>query len=506
MSLEGRTYGWIPSLAADLLLIAVIVFLGLRVLRRLAPEARFTESLAAALPLGGGILTYIVFLASWAGIPVTVTSLVAAGACVLAALLVWRRSPTRRHDDLPSQGLADSDRDRSPAARRLMWAVLAAVALTSALLSVGRSYSPWDSSAIWGAKGYGIALEGTIFAAREWGAHGLAYPLNVPLLISFFKLVSGDGIPGSKLLFPLFFVSTLLGVVTFWRRRGIGDWWIAAGVLFMGSIPDIFRHSTYGYVNIALGAYLSLGTLWAVDGLGDASRGRSVVGGILLGLASWTRVEGLLYALAIATALLVSSVVTRRNVRSSLWVFPPIVILAGLWLLFYRTYGVSGSQAGGAMAAAVDGWLRGDLRLGAVRLLLGVLRRRIFDLETWGLAYPVAAVLVAIRGGRLFHRSVPVGSALALATLAAGLATGIVFYVGSFTSTDFLGWLTRGLTQAMLPVTILLMTLAITLAGSEEDAAGLGSGSGATRAGPAPDGALNSTLSPMSAKGAAAPR
>jgi hypothetical protein len=158
------------------------------------------------------------------------------------------------------------------------------------------------------------------------------------------------------------------------------------------------------------------------------------------------------------------------------------------------------------MAAAVDGWLRGDLRLGAVRLLLGVLRRRIFDLETWGLAYPVAAVLVAIRGGRLFHRSAPVGSALALATLAAGLATGIVFYVGSFTSTDFLGWLTRGLTQAMLPVTILLMTLAITLAGSEEDAAGLGSGSGATRAGPAPDGALNSTLSPMSAKGAAAPR
>jgi len=29
-----------------------------------------------------------------------------------------------------------------------------------------------DAAAIWAAKGYGIALEGTIFAGSSWGAHG----------------------------------------------------------------------------------------------------------------------------------------------------------------------------------------------------------------------------------------------------------------------------------------------------------------------------------------------
>ena len=63
----------------------------------------------------------------------------------------------------------------------------------------------------------------------------------------------------------------------------------------------------------------------------------------------------------------------------------------------------------------------------------------------------------------------------------------------------------RGLTQAMLPTTILLTALAIALTGSEEPAVDLGSAVGATRSEPAPSGARDPKLSPFAVKGSNVP-
>ena len=61
-----------------------------------------------------------------------------------------------------------------------------------------------DSIQIWGAKGYGIAITGSIKDVTDWETNTLAYPLHVPVLVAFFRLLSGDLLPSSKLIFSGF--------------------------------------------------------------------------------------------------------------------------------------------------------------------------------------------------------------------------------------------------------------------------------------------------------------
>jgi hypothetical protein len=312
-----------------------------------------------------------------------------------------------------------------------------------------------------------MALEGTIFAARSWGAHSLSYPLNVPLLISSFQLVDGDILPGSKLLFPLFYASTLLGALGFWRRLRLSNGWLCAGVLLLGTIPEVFRHSTYGYVNIPASAYLVLGTLWGVSGLIEGSRERMTVAGLLLGLGCWTRVEGILYALVISGALAVAWLRLRTAAFPFAWLMAPLVIVGGTWLFFYRSYGVAGTQAGEAMAAAIAGWKAGDLHLHSLRLILGYFRRVLFDTETWGLLFPLSAALLLLHLRRLYDRAFPILMPLGLATLVTGVGTAGLFYVGSYARGDLVGWMTRGFPRAFFPAAILLVILSLATAAIE---------------------------------------
>lgn len=99
------------------------------------------------------------------------------------------------------------------------------------LTSLTRAYSTYDGIANWTLKGYGMALERSIFAGAKWGGHVLSYPQNLPLTIAMFRLADGDILPGSKLLFPLFAFSLFLGINRHLRAMGTRSWisllWIA---------------------------------------------------------------------------------------------------------------------------------------------------------------------------------------------------------------------------------------------------------------------------------------
>jgi hypothetical protein len=292
--------------------------------------------------------------------------------------------------------------------------------------------------------------------------------LNIPILISSFQLADGDVLPGSKLIFPLFFGSVLSGAVSFWRRVGLTWVWIAVGALLVGTLPEVFRHSTYGYVNVPASAYLVLGTLWAIVGLTRRSAQHTAVGGILLALGAWTRVEGVLFAVAVTAAIAISAIWLRRDLISVFWLVLPITVIGGIWLMFYGLYGHGGSQTGNAMAAALAGWQSGDFHLHSLRLLFGYFRREVFDTETWGLLFPLAGILIAIRIRRLADRGVPEALPLALATFAFGTVTAGLFYVGSYNAGSLVGWLTRGFPRAFFPAAILLAILAVLVGGAPE--------------------------------------
>lgn len=455
---------WIWAAVVELLLLSSWALLGFRVARTLAPGLTRLETAAVSFPLGTGVLTFSVFMASWIGVPLRAITVLGIELVLFLLVAAFRRLRRRLgHAHVDSTG--DEGRPRSSRwTRWLFWITLGAVGLVSVAIAVGRSHTVWDASALWAAKGYGIALKGTILAAREWGAHGLAYPLHIPLLISFFQLFTGDVLPGSMAVFPLFFLSMLTGMVAFWRRLAVADKWTFMGVGIVATVPTMFHYATYGYANIPFAAYVALGCLWGVFGVTRESGQHATVAGLLLATSIWTRPEGVLYALAILVSLLGARFLAPCGRIDVGRLAGPTAVLAALWFAFYLVHGVSGSQAGASVERAVAGWRVEQFRWEDLRLILGYLRRSMLQTNTWGLLFPVSFVLIGLRLKKLLARAVPEITLLALATTMTGLVTGGLFYVGSYAVDGLLGWLTSSFPRAFFPTAILLATLAFALA------------------------------------------
>src|SRR3989304_4936448 len=128
-----------------------------------------------------------------------------------------------------------------------------------------------DGIAIWSVKGYGIAAAESIFGARQWGAFGLHYPLNLPLAIAAVRLIDGDVLPGSKIVFALFYLTLVLGCYVFLLRGGMLARVAALGTLLIATTPIVLDHGTNGYANLPMAAYLVLGGLFAIHGMVDGS-------------------------------------------------------------------------------------------------------------------------------------------------------------------------------------------------------------------------------------------
>jgi multidrug transporter EmrE-like cation transporter len=241
----------LPELGTDLLIVAAIFWLGWTLLRLANPSVPPLLALSLAYPAGAALLSGVIYAASLLKLPINPLA-VGASYFVLQAFplaLNRRRTKARLQDGrsrLPSQF--------SPRIAAVLLS-LTCLSLAVAYISIERSYSTWDAIAIWSIKGYGIAKEGTIFAAARWGGQGLAYPLNLPIQISLFRLFSGDWLPGSKLIFPIYYLALTLGAFSLlqqrlgWKRAGLG-------ALILAATPIILQHGTLGYANLPFTAYL----------------------------------------------------------------------------------------------------------------------------------------------------------------------------------------------------------------------------------------------------------
>jgi|GEM_PF-2481055 hypothetical protein len=465
----------LTALLLDSLLLGVILGLGYLLARGLMGPTQPLLSLAAAFPLGAGLWTWQVFLLSWAGLDNLRLAVWLAGGALLLGGVALNRMPKRAR---PAAGVSHAGRRLAPGRStflvRGLWALLGAIAIYWLVLAVGRAYSTWDAAAFWSIKGYGMALENSYFAAQNWGAHGLDYPLNIPLTVSMFKMLSGDPLPGSKMLFPLYFLSALAGCYAFWRSRGLSPLGAGCGLLFLATVPLLAEHATIGYSNMATAAYLLLALLVAAGGLEAGERGALLVSGMLLGLLAWTRPEGILFSLLGLGAILLA----RRsgNARRALMLplVGPILLIAGAWFTFYFLYGGGESQAAGGVSAALASFLRGELRLSALILIARRLAKSVLSFELWGLAFPLSALFVLTHLPMRSRRAQPQAWSLLMASAGAILLTVGLFYIGQFQfSPQFLGgWLDRGFDRALLPAVVLMIAGVVGLLGRGEPEAG----------------------------------
>jgi hypothetical protein len=445
----------------DLLLIGLILLLGALVARiLLGPEDRCGVA-PLAFPLGAGLLTWFLFLLSWIGLPITFISVIGVYLSLMILVLILgfalRRPGFRQNKGTLKAG------ERGGTWKISLAILLAGLISLSAILALGRSYSTWDAIAIWSIKGYGIAREGTIFAGQHWGAHGLSYPLNIPLLVSVFRLLSGDVLPGSKLIFPLFYASLILGYFQFWCHFKIPRSIAGLGALLVATIPIVFEYGTIGYANLPFTTYLVLGCFMALEGVSDKDPRLQLVSGILFGLACWTRPEGIFILLILLVTFLIAFRISYPGqVRFVFWLLP-ILIIGGIWGVFLGQYG-GNSQFFLGIQGSIQSVSQGKFPTDAIPKILRTLVRQAFTIEIWGFTFPAAIALIILNYKKLHPKRYPQIFTLILLTITIGVTIICIYALGSLTGNlDVL--ISTGLDRMFLPSGLIMAAWMILLVG-----------------------------------------
>jgi hypothetical protein len=429
---------------SDIVILAGFWILGILAVKALLPVSRFPEQLSLGFGLGIGILTWLIFLISWAGIPLTAASvlfiyLLALALCIVAAWKTSRRMHLSTVSDPENayglQGIPDT----------IGWVLLSVLGVSLMLLSTGLSYYFWDAMAIWSVKGYGIGMEHSIFGAMNWGAKGLAYPLNIPLAISIFFTANQDLLPGSKLMFPGFFISMLIGLRVLFRRQQLPAWFAWCAVFAIGTIPLLVQYSLIGYANIPYAYYYVIGIIWVGLGLHEKAPQRVLLGAILLALSIWTRLEGLEFW---PIAVISVAVVWKKEFlekKTILRVFIPALVIGGSWMIFGLIFHTSTGETD-LLSDALSRLAHGELQPIAVYQILRFTGYLVVKTHVYGILVPV---MIGLALATVLFQPEVRKDKLPMTVLVSGIFTGIgvmfMYYLTSYDqSSDLLSWLGTG--------------------------------------------------------------
>ncbi len=452
----------------DLFLLSGMVILGGLIVRLFMKRASTLLTLCMAFPVGAGVLTLAQFILSWLG--VAIFGINAFGILAILIIIFFMLNVLVRIRPVESIGEDANQEDVVRKPRILSWllgGILVGVFLLSGWLSVMRSFSTWDAMAIWGSKGYGIAFEGSVFAAKEWGALGMAYPLNIPLQIANFRYISYDALPASKLIYPLYFASLILLCVSYWRSWKIRYEFTLLGGLLLATAPFLFEQGTIGYVNLPFTFYLAAGVLISLKGISSGSRQQQFLGSILFGLASWSRAEGILYVLTSMAAIMVSFRIAKRGaVHLIAWILP-LGIITSLWFTFSISYGsVGDSHLASAAISAMESFRRGYFNpLGFFQIGKYFIRYAL-DPGVWGLIFPVCMALVIMRWKRFDFQSDVELLAIGLSAVFVFVVVVTLYYISSFRENPTLiDFLYMAFNRSLIPFTIFLVQFSVGLAG-----------------------------------------
>jgi len=440
----------------DVMLIAGMVLIGWFAIGIIVPSISNLARVSLSFLVGAGISSWSIFILGWIGVPIRWSWMLGWMLFMLIAggwLNYRARQSNKAH-------LTSGSWSRDSCWSHVAIGVILALAFCYlGYISAGRSYSTFDALSMWAPKGYGIAHEGSLWGAVEWGNHKLDYPLHIQLLIAMFRIFSRDVIPGSKLIFPLFFISYLFFTFDYLRRRAMGDLLALAITLITATVPLFVLHATIGYANLAMAAYLIPGLLWLLEGVFTENSRAQILGSMLLGFTVWTIIEGVLYVGAGLAALVLAYLIVRKGKIRWFSALVPLLVVGGAWLLFYMLYAAQESQA---VSAFDQMWLAirtGQVDFSDIRLILGYARRNIFEVSTWGYLFPTGLVIIVLGLRQLMPRQNPYGFSLTLVVCSlAALSLGL-FYLRSFAIEGLYDLLVRGFPRGFMSPAMLFVIL-----------------------------------------------
>jgi hypothetical protein len=224
-------------------------------------------------------------------------------------------------------------------------ALLVAAALLAALAAFARAsaftpHGEWDAWAIWNLRARFLVRAGEGWRAAfspELARSQIAYPLLVPLSVARLWAYAGESTFAPALVAGVFTFATPLALA--WgvaRAAGIVPAATAVLALLATSQLTELGASQYADVPVAALFVVALGLLLHA-GEGPFRARRLGAAGLLLGLAGWTKNEGLVMAAAAVLACLAAGAVARG--RRALRDLGPLAAGAALpaaaWLAFH---------------------------------------------------------------------------------------------------------------------------------------------------------------------------
>ena len=457
------------AIPLDILLFAGIFLLGTLAIGVTTRNPNWGDILSSSIPIGLGLWTIALFLAGWAGITISRGSILITFALLAGGLSLLRYRRVGSLSPFPKieAGLTNLklDRDRTIWLLALFGVLL--LAMAAIVISLGRGYSTYDGIANWAIKGYAIAETGSIFAGVDWGNHGLAYPQNIHLAVALFRVMDGDVLPGSKLIFPMLALSLVIGCYVMWRRVDVTRMGSGLATLALASLPLLFFHSTIGFANAPFTTYIVLGILHIAHGAQSENRSALVLGSLMFGFAAWTRPEGVGYSLLILLTLVVSSWLLWRRVISLSAAAVPLIAISAMWMAFGSRY-VAEDEVGDLLGRFVPAVINGDIRIEPLSTVLRFAAKEVLRFEAWGLlaiAIPVLMVTGLSKTLMSWNRMAVLVGIAGFVTLVIPMA---MFYIAGYSPGYSVGFLGDSFDRAMLPGAITVLWSAAALAMGQE--------------------------------------
>jgi hypothetical protein len=474
---QGLSFTPLSAPIIDLLILLAFLLAGGLIVILLLDHTNPLECAALGLPISLGLLSWLIFIGSNFGIPINMSTISIIFSLLVFASLLGIRILQRPLPAISARGIRSSIARiwQAEQIELILSLILLAFFALSLLVSVSRGYSVFDDITNWSLKGYAIAYQGTIWAGETWGGHSMAYPMDLQLSIAVFKLASNDLLPGSKMLFPLFAIVLLLGCSRFLGRHAVDPRVNLAGMLALFSTPIIFRHSTFGMANLPFTAYLVLAILWQIEALEKYHPGKMIIAGLLYAFAAWTRPEGIGFAFVFMLAVFLLLLFLLKIKPSWKLVFLallPVILFPLMWILLLGKAGMDSDQVGNALSVFFN---QGSLVGSIWTSILQIGRSSLDFLLNWkkaGLIVPLGIILFAF--GTLYNKNALKTNTilLVLAALAVLLPFGM-FFVASFSESDFPGFLNQSLDRALIPAMTLFWVAALLAAGVKKPKDGI---------------------------------
>lgn len=376
-----------------------LVILGMPLALWLDPRVRGARLMGTSFLLGSGIIAFVLSALSVANVPwtllsVSIAALTIFGCCVF----LYQRRAVVPLKDLPPRSVAD----RTVALIADTLTVL--LAIGHALFATLSPISEWDFWAIWGLKGrVFLAHRGIDWRFLENPFNAFAhpdYPILVPLQYVYLSLVEGgweDRLVGLS--------STMFGVAVLLIVRSLLGEEFRSRALAAIATLGLARIALSSWVGIAEGvliAFIASGLLLMRRGIMDeGDRGAFRTGAVMLGLAAFTKNEGIsMLVAAIAALILVQPGKWKRVL--GLW---PAVAVALPWIVLRAVHAIPTDLASGPVLERAQRQL---MNIGSVT---GALSRNLPNNLLFWIA-SIAAVSILVRRADLRERFVLIAVAV----------------------------------------------------------------------------------------------